>query len=484
MDYLNCIRYLNDCGLFAFDSDFYSAVNVWYGWYRGFVESVHQYTLYSAGHSKNRTMRSLKMAKKVCEDIADFLLNEKVRITDASEANDIYVKSVLDKSGFFVKGNEYQERKAATGTVAYVPYIADAVIDVKGRVVSGDVRIRYFDALHIFPVCWDDSHVINVAFSTETTYDCCRYSLIQYHELVTRPDGNKTYIIRNSVINSSGEKVTRDVWDKIPLFRGITELIDTGSSEPQFVLDKLAIANNMTDGYSNPMGIPIFANSTDVLTKIDTEYDSYLNEFVLARKRIFASPELLKDVDGNAVFDPQEDVYVPLPEGVLNRKEDDTGSGLVESNMTIRADEHEKAINQDLNLLSMKCGFGTQYYRFDRGNLATATQVISENSDLYRTIKKHELPLGRAIVELVNIIKRLGAAAGVPGIVLGTEVKVDFDDSIIQDKEAERKRDREEVDMGAMSLAEYRSKWYGEPLDVAAQKVGQKGASGSGTYNN
>mgnify|MGYP006914989908 CR=1 FL=1 len=62
--------------------------------------------------------------------------------------------------------------------------------------------------------------------------------------------------------------------------------------------------------------------------------------------------------------------------------------------MQIRTESHSKAINDDLNYLSLKCGFGTERYRFDSGQAKTATEVISENSDMYRMLKKHEYYIG------------------------------------------------------------------------------------------
>ena len=138
--------------------------------------------------------------------------------------------------------------------------------------------------------------------------------------------------------------------------------------------------------------------------------------------------------------------------------------------MEIRADAHEKAINDNLNMLSMKCGFGQNHYKFENGSLQTATQVISENSDMYRSINKHEIILNDVLEELIRIIARLGQVLGV-GTNPDTEVVVNFDDSIIEDKQAERQSDRQDVSMGAMTLVEYRAKWYGETEKEAAKKI-------------
>ena len=57
-----------------------------------------------------------------------------------------------------------------------------------------------------------------------------------------------------------------------------------------------------------------------------------------------------------------------------------------------------------LNLLSKKCGLGNDRYQFEAGGVKTATEVISEKSDLYQNLRKHELLLGPAIVDMVKAL--------------------------------------------------------------------------------
>ena len=166
------------------------------------------------------------------------------------------------------------------------------------------------------------------------------------------------------------------------------------------------------------------------------------------------------------MFDPNDVVFYQLPEGYLQ----DGGKPLETVDMNLRADEHEKAINDNLNMLSMKCGFGQNHYKFENGSVQTATQVISENSDMYRTINKHELILEPVLDELIRIIARLGQVLGINSNP-DTEIVINFDDSIIEDKQAERQSDRQDVSMGVMSHAEYRAKWYGETLEEAQSKL-------------
>ena len=52
-----------------------------------------------------------------------------------------------------------------------------------------------------------------------------------------------------------------------------------------------------------------------------------------------------------------------------------------------------------------------------------------------------------------------------------TDIQIDFDDSIIEDKQTERACDRQDVAIGAMQLWEYRAKWYAEPKETAKAMV-------------
>ena len=85
-------------------------------------------------------------------------------------------------------------------------------------------------------------------------------------------------------------------------------------------------------------------------------------------------------------------------------------------------------------------------------------------------LKKHEIILEDSIKQLIHIIIRLGIVLGQP-LKPEVEIVIDFDDSIIEDKQSERLQDRTDVSMGAMSLIEYRAKWYGETREEAEKNL-------------
>lgn len=462
---MNIFNYFKRKGIDTVDASFYNNIHTWISWYNANVRNFSSYKVYSGrGTYKRCERKSMGMAKKLSEDIADLLLNERVQITLDDDRTNTYVREVLESNRFMVLGNDFQERKAYTGTVAYIPYIQDAEVNDAGEIISGKIGMNYVDAPNIYPVSWHNGEVKECIFLFPHTVNRKKYVQVQSHLIK-----GEEYVIENTVLESvtgspEGTELSESEWKQLKPFKDMAREVHTGSLEPQFVIDKLNITNNADQ--DNPMGIAIFANALDVLKKLDIEFDSYCNEFLLGRKRIFVAPELLHNEDGTPAFDPEEGVFYSLPEDYNKSKE-----GLIkEMDMQLRAEAHSKAINDDLNYLSLKCGFGTRRYQFDTSDVKTATEIISENSDMYRMIKKHEIILEDVIKRLIRIIIRLGTTLNEP-LEPNVGITIDFDDSIIEDKETERKQDMQDISIGAMSLAEYRAKWYGETVEQAQENL-------------
>lgn len=471
---MDIFSYFRDKGIDTVNPTYYRQIEIWRSWYNSNVKKFHKYKVYRGnGTSVNCLRHSLGMAKKVCEDMADLLLNERVTITIADQTTDAFVKGVLETNTWEELGNEFQEWKSALGTVAYVVYIKDAVVDEAGNMTGGSVGINYVEAAYIYPTSWQNKVITECIFTFPKTYKRKKYVHFQYHRIEDVPGENrKQYVIENTVVENTsgpGRELTPDQWEEIPTFSGLAERIETGSDQPLFIIDRLNMVNNADDDTTNPMGVSLFANAIDIIRKIDLEYDSYANEFSLGRKRIFVAPEFLSNTNGSPVFDPNDSVFYELPEDYFKNAE--SKEAIREINMELRIEEHSKAINDDLNWLSFKCGFGTDRYKFEAGSVKTATEVISENSDMYRSLTKHELVLNRVLIQLIQTIIRAGISIGIPGLQENTDVTIQFDDSIIEDKVTERQNDRQDVAMGAMGLAEYRAKWYGETPEQAQKNL-------------
>lgn len=277
---MNIFNYFRKKGIDTVDASFYRKIDEWISWYNS---NVRQFTFYKVntgrGTSKRCRRKSMGMAKKLSEDIADLLFNERVMITLEDETTQEFVQKVLDNNHFLVMGNDYQERKAYSGTVAYIPYLYNAVVQEDGTISAGEIGINYVDAKNIYPVSWNNGEVTECIFTSVHTVRQKKYVQIQFHQI-----GSKgMYVIENSVLECTkgsveGCELTEQEWKQLKPFANLVARTETGSTEPQFVIDRLNITNNV--GECNPMGIAIFANAIDTLKKLDTEFDSYRYSFL------------------------------------------------------------------------------------------------------------------------------------------------------------------------------------------------------------
>ena len=240
-----------------------------------------------------------------------------------------------------------------------------------------------------------------------------------------------------------------------------------------FVINRPNIVNNIDP--SLPLGISVFANAIPQLKGCDIAYDTYVNEMVLGKKRVIVKAEALQNTDGDPTFDPDDVVFYALPE--------DSSAGAEATMITpldksLRTPQLNAAIQDMLNILSARCGFGENHYKFNNGGVATATQIVSENSTLFRTIKKHEIVLEEVLKELARTILRMGNLYCGQSLNPDVEITVDFDDSIIEDKNTEFQRDAAMVSMGVLNLWEFRMKWMNESEETAKAALPQMDALG------
>lgn len=452
------IQKLKQLGYSTIPEAFYSSVDMWKSWYKGDVKNFHNYRIRNGENVVKCKRYSLGMAKKLCEDWANLLMNEKVQITLEGQKEQEFIDRILTENNFAVKANEMQEMKSALGTVAYVPRVVGQEISESGEIVPGNASglvLDYVTIENIYPLSWQNGYISECAFSSAVTRGGKDYVYLQIH----RKEDNGNYVIENRIFNNSSEMLSEERIENVKGFEKVPPLVHTVSDKRQFVIDRLNIANNIN--YLLPTGVSVYANAIDVLQGVDIAYDSYVNEFKLGKKRIMVKPSAATFLDGEPVFDPSDTAFYVLPEDVSD------GAVIMPIDMTLRTAEHNTGIQDQLNILSSKCGFGETYYRFDGGSVATATQVISENSTMFRTIKKHEIVLEQALVELCRILLRLGNTAMNAGLNEDVEISIDFDDSIIEDKQTDFSRDMQLLQAGIMNDWEFRMKWMNEDEETA-----------------
>lgn len=446
------IQKLKELGYSTIPESYYTQIGVWKSWYAGKVDKFHRYRRYNGNKWTKCDRASLGMAKKVCEDWGNLLMNEKVKITLEGAKEQEFIDSVFTANNFCVKANEMQEIKAALGTAAYIPRVMG-----QSAFEAAGIALDYVTAEHIYPLAWENGTISECAFTSVVTRDGHDYLYLQIH----RKDAASLYDIENRIYRYDNESAAEELLTNVKGFETIPAVIHTGSDKRQFVIDRLNIANNAD--YDIPMGISVYANAIDVLRGTDCAYDCYVNEFANGAMLLMVKMPATKWEDGEPTLDDYDRRFYLLPE--------DTQQGSVVDAIcpTLRMSELSVGLRDQLNMLSTKCGFGENYYRFDKGSIATATQVVSENSTLFRTLKKHEVVLESVLVELCRILLRLGNTAMHAGLNEDVEISVDFDDSIIEDEQSEFNRDLQMLSAGIMNDYEARMKWFNE--DEATAKA-------------
>ena len=458
---MNIIEKLKQLGYSTVSEEFYTKVQEWKSWYVGDVKGFHKYKVRN-GTSVVRCKRyTLNMGKKIPEDWANLLMNEKVQITLEGTKEQEFVNSVFEENNFLVKSNEMQEKAFALGTVAIIPRVVGMKVDEAGPIPNSadGIVMDYVTVEHIWPLAWQNGIITECAFDSIVTDNGEDYCYLQIHHKVNGlyDIENRIYRYRNNNVESEVSLANVSGFEKVP------PVVHTNSDRRQFVIDRPNISNNYNENV--PLGISVFANSIDVLKGVDIAYDSYVNEFALGKKRIMVKPSATEYLDGEPVFDSDDLVFYVLPEDIQD------GAVITPIDMTLRTQEHNTGIQDQLNLLSSKCGFGERHYRFDQGNISTATQVISENSTLFRNIKKHEIILEQVLVELCRIILRLGNVAMGAGVNEDVEISIDFDDSIIEDEQTDFSRDMQLLNAGILNDWEFRAKWLNEDDETAKRML-------------
>lgn len=439
------VQYLKGRGWACVDNSWYSVISLWQRWYQGKVPAFHCYQQYNGKRKVRRIRKTLGMAKTVAEDWANLALNEKVEIIASKPSVNKRIHEVLDANNFRVRANQLLELTFALGTGAFVEYLD-----------GGRVKIDYIRAGLIYPLSWDNGTITECAFGSERVMRQESQITLGIHRL----DEAGRYVIENHLFQRRGSTMR-----ELPLPDGMEAEVHTGSAVPLFQILKPNIVNNVD--LECPMGISIFANALDQLEGLDLVYDSYQNEFRLGKKRItvpLTMARMMMEEDGGVtpVFDDNDTEFyaVPAADGGENK--------IVELNMELRHEAHEAAIKSGLALLSCKCGMGKDRYSFEQGHVKTATEVVSEKSDLFQSLRKHELLLERALVGLAE------GVASLLGVTAAFETRVNFDDSIIEDAGSTRQRDLQEVRDGIMQAWEFRAKWYGETEEQAKAMGGKE----------
>lgn len=435
----------------------YDLMAVWKSWYRGNVNDFHYYTEMINGQSTKCERLTMNMPKKLCEDITKLLWTEKTQINLSNKNATKRLWEVLDskENDFTVNLPIFIEKMLALGNGATVEYK-----DENNRTI-----IDYIDGDVIIPYKFTNGYITGMITISRFVDNKWKrkiyYTHITYHEYIDRK-----YLKLNEVYKSSIDTALGKQIDFNSAFPNVKESDVVFTNNPYFQIWRPNLANNFDT--NSPMGISIYANSIDRFKSLDTKYDSFYNEFILGKKRIVVDQSAMKgkmetDGEGNPrfvqYFDKNDRVYQ-----ALNIDSEKMKEPVKEIDFTLRYNEHIDSINADLNWLSENIGLGSNYYKFDGAGTKTATEVISENSQAFRTKEHYQIIINACVEDLVKAVCELEG-------IKTNKITITPDDSIIEDKNAEMTRAQLEVSQGLRSKKSYLMDIKGMTEDEAEEEL-------------
>ena len=460
---------LHNKGIDIINEQFYEYIDEWKSWYQGNVEDFHFYNIKVAdGTELQVEKKTMNMAKKGAVDMQKLLWSNKCDIKLATEEKTKQLWDVLDskQNNFTIMFPQMIELACGLGTTAMTEYK-----DSLGR-----TRIEFInDPSIIVPYAYDNFNITGfVVFDHWQEMESKKpvyYTHLTYHEFKTEKDENgemkQVYRKYNELYKSKDKEQLGKEIEFESKFPDVEQLVEEYTDTPHFQIIKPPLANNLD--INSPMGISIFANSIDKLKAIDNKYDSFDNEFTDGRRRILVDKTTLKGTpqvneDGSIsqqlYFDRNDRIYVAM-NGMKDQPVKDISFDL-------RYQEHIDSINAELNWYSGDLGFGEDWYKFDGSGQATATEIISQNDDAFRTKQTYETIIRDVIIDLVKAICYL------EGIQIGeNEIEITMDYSRFENQTATQQRLEREVNNGITSKVEYRMKVYGETKEIAKQKIAE-----------
>ena len=475
-------------GVPAFREYYNLFIFVWQAIYKGFYKAWHDVPVKTIRDpkGKRRVMSTMNAGKMACAQMARYVWNERCSISasmkNAPEDDPLngFLQMVLKDNRFGTAFGDLLEKAFALGGCALKEWVEIPKDENGNDIGEGKIRIGYTMASQFVPTAWDNSRVNSAIFVSREARDGFYYSVVEWHRL----DGT-TYRVTNDLYRQpikDGEPQNILGWwyplnEIYPLLSPDTTIYDVHNAFFQYIRP---FGANYADDNS-PLGMSIYAPALNTLHGLDIMFDSLQREFVLGKKRIIAPARVMKATVLNGgrpdrYFDADDEVWEAL--ATDNPEE----LKVIDNSVDLRIDPHLSGINGDLSILCAQIGFDPGTLSFDANKgLKTATEVISENSKTFSTVKAHENIIADTLREMVDAIFELAVHYGLTWngqtveslIANGYEVSVKFDDSIIQDKAADINQGTLLVGAGLLSRKKFMKDTLGYTDEEAENELKQ-----------
>lgn len=465
------VKIINDLGFktYTFDYSIYSQyIMSMYDWYKGYDAKFHRVCEFNGSKNIKYDKAHLNMGKHICEDLSTIVCNENLNVLmDKCNEKEYLLghdemTGILGQNDFWNELAKLFEITCALGTGAFEVVVED-MLKIGNRVVTNEnskIKIVKHDAFSIIPLSWDNTMKIKeVAFIDQYKIKDDTFLDLRIHVLE-----NGKYVIYNKKLKciGSGDFINYNIVND----DSILDKFDTQSDIAWFSILRLPIVNNYD--IKSPLGASVYGNAISILKNIDDAFDILCDEYRNGKKKVFYSKSMLNidETTGKPIVpdDNNKTVFYYVGDDMTaNSVGLDDKLPIKEFNPDLRISNISDGINSALNYLTSACGLGNNFYNFNGGTVAkTATEVVSENSAMWRTVRKYEIALEKMMLDLFKVILSVENLIHNAAYNVDVHMSIEFDTAIIEDKSKVRDRRLQEVQLGILSIEEYKAMYYGD----------------------
>lgn len=385
-------------------------------------------------------VRSLKIESGICREFADAALVELETTLSNAKLNEIYQKCIIGL-------NENLQEALGLGSFVIKPISENAA-----EFVTADkfVPIRFSD----------DGKLLDIAFVTVKRVGVTDY----YTKLERHYFTNGSLTIENKCYHSQSKDYIGspcdigqvDEWQKIDP-GPVTYL---GMNQMDFGYYRNPVKNNI-DG--SRCGVSMFDCARELIEKVDIQGARLDWEYESGERAIHVDSRALNK--GGRGRNGMAQLNRRLYRGL--EIEDGKDKELLKE---YSPDMRDESFNRGLEKWLRRIEFSVGLSYGDLSNVQdiekTAAEIKASKIRKYNRVDAIQKNLAVCLEDFAT-----GLAFWNGQLHSGYEFSCKFSDSILTDEETERQQDRQDVSMGAMSLKEYRMKWYNEDEATAEKNI-------------
>lgn len=387
--------------------------------------------------------KSLNLAATISAEISR-LVTMQMRVSFDDEQKFMPVKFAVDKLMKNIR--RYTEYACAKGGIILKPC------------VHGDeLVIDCVQADSFYPIQFNSNGEITGAVFKEQIYrNNAVFTKLEKHLLL-----NGRYTIENSAYKSSnpnylgGEIPLGEVGEWSHLSESLT--LDN-IKKPLFAYFKMPGANTVNS--SSPLGVSVFAGAAELIKEADKQYSRLLWEFESGERAIYMdSAAYRRDERGNPIF-PDKRLYRSADTGIDGLFEDWTP--------TLREESILNGLDAILIRIEDVCGIARGTFSRTDTNAKTATELKLLRQRSYVTVAEIQASLADALRELVYAMCIWSSLYSFTDYG-ECKISIEFDDSIVADRNREFDERIQLLREGVISSAELRAWYLGENIEKSSE---------------